>query len=407
MDIDLLWIAMIANVINNLPKIIKTLGISQEKFLRCSSYAAKSSLGKRGKNHDDFTLDHINFIFENELQRRKKELLKEKHINKEQGIQDSSVFNSGTDFQQYEDLLDWAKQQEKFAESLIMTIDAFLFFNYRKYPSSVIDSIIFLALYNEVLVTADPIYLSRRNSHFYEVLSNGEKTFSEGDKPIEKLEAQYWYQVKYSEKRGLSYQMQYFKYCKEFNKEDRIAFENIKERRENALIAITGFGYIYLKDYLYSILKVLRDKKWGIIPWKTKFKGDLKFFLSAEGIYELCFNASNFNFEECCEPVIFESDNQCSGWKTNPPAEREIDDIKQWMENLKKELPNAFLILFVSNMNEMKRIEKYMDSELYNETVFAYLSETDDDENMYISFTKGNFSYKYALKIEKDFMNKT
>ena len=97
--------------------------------------------------------------------------------------------------------------------------------------------------------------------------------------------------------------MQYFKYCKEFNKEDRIAFENIKERRENALIAITGFGYIYLKDYLYSILKVLRDKKWGIIPWKTKFKGDLKFFLSAEGIYELCFNALNFNFEECCEPV--------------------------------------------------------------------------------------------------------
>ena len=44
MDTEILWILMVTNVLNNSSKLIKRLGISQEKFLKYSSYAAKSSL---------------------------------------------------------------------------------------------------------------------------------------------------------------------------------------------------------------------------------------------------------------------------------------------------------------------------------------------------------------------------
>ena len=419
MDTEFLWISMIANIIGHSSELIKKLDISQDEFLRCTSYAAKSSLNRRGKDFDRFTPEKINEIFKNELIRRKEEFFG--------GQKETSSSNAQTP---YEDLLGWAKQQEKFAESLMMAIDTFILFS-KKYPKSVIDEIVNLALYNEVVVNEE--YFLAENQKIedeckkdlaslgvvLDTSSNSEEDPLQVQKELLNKDKQKWFKVDYTCNAGLTYQFQYLKYLKEFSKESyrfKPIFDVINEKRKNAFIVMTGRGFIALKSHLDSILTVLRENEWG-----KEFLADneeLKFLIPEPGIYQLYYDGfSTETFSACCKLLEKQKDTSdyygsWPGYKPPAPIEDETRCIDFYVSELKETHPDLFLLLFVSDESEIQHLSEYMDPTLYQETIFAYLSQITskddpqsdpDDTSLYICFNNAfNATYNYALKINKE-----
>lgn len=455
MDTEILWILMVTNVLNNSSKLIKRLGISQEKFLKYSSYAAKSSLKrviegegkdsgqkkenetpkevvvsknsdspkevttpkdgekkKEGKPKKDigYTIEKATNIIQKELDRRMREAFPEKAKKYPEKVAKQIL----TDYRM---LLDWASIEEKFVESMVMAIDSFIFF--AKSDDPTIHSVTALALYNELIVKDDPIALVALSDSTPnpDPLTTKMEYISDDEigKKCEFLTNKYWYKVDYLNGRGLTYQLQYFKYYKNFGTETfkyKPIFEVIKENRENAFTIISPSGFLKLQPLLGSVLDALRENGWSTNVWPVMQEDEpLKFLLPVrEGFDQLYYNIlpdpeGSSLYEWLSE---FPDDNTLGSWTVNMTlAQCTIRSIQTWLHHIQEKVSDAYILLFVSSIDEMQRLSKEMDPGLYRQTIFAYLSSTvpDDDtadKHIYFTFARGQESYKYAIQLKSE-----
>ena len=432
MDTEILWVLMITNVLNNSTRLIKELGISQEKFLEYSSYAAKSSLKRvitAGKKEVGYSIEKATQIIKRELEQRIKNSFPEKAATLRTTSEpvDEQVLTYATP--EYKGLLDWATLEEKFVESMVIAIDSFMFF--KKSPNTNIHSLTVLALDNEFIIDDDSIALVETSSNFEpeDPLKQTLEYMFDDDKISEKYEHllhKYWYKVDYPNGKGLTYQLQYFKYYKNFGAETfkyKPIFNVIKENRNNALIMISASGFMELCPILGSILDVLCKNGWSTNAWPVVRKHDsfyysmqknepLKFLLPIqEGFESLYYNIlpdlemdERENHYELLPE--FPNKNPLGFWTAGMTlADRTIRSMQAWLDYLQQNISDAFILLFVSGNDEMQRISKKMGPDLYQQTVFAYLSNNvpDNDttnKHTYLTFARGQASYKYALKLE-------
>ena len=437
MDTEILWILMITNILNNYSKLLKKLGLSQNEFLKYSSYAAKSSL-KRVTEGDGRSIAEVTQIIKKELDQRVKDAFSKKSITVNEQT-DAEILTCATS--DYYALRAWAELEEKFVESMVIAIDSYIFF--KKPPKDVIDEITTLALYNDISISNEQIYLAEQHrSHksirkydeeeswkervaliFADEDTSSDEAESSPDDKYAILSKQYWYQIKYSVGKGLTYQLQYFKYYKASGSEtfrSKPVFDVIKQNRKDAFLIISGAGFVTLKPYLYSILSTLQDSDWGIGTWETLRKNsDLKFMLPEAGLYQLYYDISpDAELGNYCDLLPKSYDNSDSAddsdessatygyWSDGlTPAQREIHSIQSWFQLLHEKLPSMFVLLFVSGPGEMRRLAKMMDPDFYQQMVFAYPAqstpeEDSSDKHLYICFSRGQDIYSYALKIE-------
>ena len=466
MDTEILWILMVTNILNNSSKLIKRLGISQEKFLKYSSYAAKSSLKrvieaegkdssqekesetpkevvtsekessqkevanpkdseqkKEGKPKKDvgYTREKATEIIKKELDRR----MREAFPDKEEQYDEKDAKKILTDYRM---LLDWASIEEKFVESMVMAIDSFIFF--AKSDDPTIHSVTALALYNELIVKDDPIALvapSDPTPTPDPLATKMEYIFDdEIGKKCEFLTNKYWYKVDYPNGRGLTYQLQYFKYYKNFGTETfkyKPIFEVIEENRRNAFTIISPSGFLKLQPLLGSVLNVLRENGWSTNVWPIVQKDDafdsimpenepLKFLLPVqEGFNQLYYNIlPDPEGSSLYEWLPEFPDDTLGSWTVNMTlAQRTITSIQTWFRYIQEKVFDAYILLFVSSIDEMQRLSKEMDPAMYRKTIFAYLSsivpdDDTEDKCVYFTFARGQESYSYAieLKIEEE-----
>ena len=464
MDTEILWILMVTNVLNNSSKLIKRLGISQEEFLKYSSYAAKSSLKrvieaegkdsgqkkenetpkevvasknsdspkevatpkdgekkKEGKPKKDigYTIEKATKIIQKELDRRMREAFPEKAKKYPEKVAKQIL----TDYRM---LLDWASIEEKFVESMVMAIDSFIFF--AKSDDPTIHSITALALYNELIVKDDPIALAESPSdsqstpdHFSAMMEY--VLDDEIGKKCEFLTNKYWYKVDYPNGRGLTYQLQYFKYYKNFGTETfkyKPTFEIFKENRENAFIIVSPSGFLKLQPVLSSILDALRENGWSTNVWPIVQNNDafdsiipenepLKFLLPVqEGFDQLYYKILPDREDSSIYEWLpeFPDSNTLGSWSVGMTlAQHTIRSIQIWLHHIQEEASGAYILFFVRDSDEMQFMSKEMDQDVYQQTIFAYPSNIvpdndPTDKHVYFTFARGQESYKYALKLK-------
>lgn len=438
MDYYALWAAMVINVTSNISNIISELRISQGEFLKCLGYSAKSSFIQKKRGAVSPSAEGLKDELQTILQQKEDEL--QKNL---QSFADYTL-NPKED----KDFIKKVKTQEKYAETLIMAIDSYLFFGdytletfariaiYALYNSMLVDDNITVTLSEEVLQMI--LHYTKGNyniscddgCHTESALSQARA--GEDSKQIRQyalLCNQPWYRMNFKENRGLSYQFQYFKYCKDHYSDgykNRSMFKSLLEVSGKTFPVITGLGFISLRPYLKSILSELERFQYG----KDILNGEpLKFAMPDSGLYTLYESqVEAASFDNVCRLLDSNTDKgECSdslndlfvkngvtirpikGWDDNDeskssdygsfsipstPIDKEVYCISMYYWDHEEQIEN--LLLFIDGPDEMHRLSLKMAPEIQQKTVFAYCSTFDSS---YICFTYQGKTYNYALKI--------
>lgn len=397
-EYDILMLIVIYNSIKNVFKIIKTLNMTQDLFLKHMLYGTKAIFKRMQRvleDNDESCKKNIDELI----------------------MEFNRSYDPGTDFIVSENTYNYVKNiltQERSAFSILNALDSILLFE--TYSADTIHQVIAYVFYREPYYDLEDDTLSALL---------GEDLFS--DREYDCVSTQDWYRIDIENQKGFVYQLQYLIYK---NISGDKMNENLKARRElltnkgNVYVAMSSLAFIVLQPFLDSISSWLKNNDWidneqkisvsyelilkTYYELKTAYNGNsvLEFLRNSQTNYSFLVpkiivnkNADASKPEKTAnesEATPIHSSNEFGSFSIKSTAfENEVLQIYHAFEDFKQEKDSAKLLLFICDEEDMRKWELHLSKEKLNDVIYAKVNYLSDES---VDFYHRNHIFKNILK---------